>query len=130
MTVLRVEVDEVRENEIAARLTNQIDRLAHAVRIRLGADLRTDPDTIEDVGDLSECDHMLPRLRHALDRRLSRRRHREVFPVRGSLEATFACSDKRPGDDPSEVVLAAHELARDRTDPPQLLDRNDLFVCG
>ena len=39
----------------------EVDRLAHAVGVRLGADLRADADAVEDVGDLAEADHLASR---------------------------------------------------------------------
>ncbi len=55
--VFRVEIDEVREDEIRVGLPHQVDGLAHAVGIRFRADLRVDTDTVEDVADLPEADY-------------------------------------------------------------------------
>src|SRR5436190_9684962 len=128
MTELRIEIDEVRENERCIRLPDQIDRLAHAIGIRLGADLAVDAHAIEDVGDFAEADDLLTCFVNALDDRLASRPNRKILAIRGALEMSLARADKRPGDDATHVVLAAHHLARDRADAPQLLDRNHFFV--
>ena len=44
------------------------------------------------------------------------------------LKCPLPRAEERPRDDAADVVLAAHQLARDRADAPQLLDRNDLLV--
>src|SRR5438105_9900009 len=128
MSVFRIEVHEIREDEWRVRLLHQIDRLAHAVGVRFGADLTVDADAIEDVGDFTECDDLPAGLLGPLDDRLASWPDGEVLPVRRSLEMAAARSDKWPRDDASDVVFAAHDLARDRADSPQLFDRDDLFV--
>src|ERR1051326_3167018 len=104
MAVLRVEVDEVREDEIGVTISHQVDRLPHAVGVRLGADLLADPDAIEDVGDLAEADDELSGVVDALDHRLAGGADAEVLPVRGPLELPLAWADERPRDDAADVV--------------------------
>src|SRR5581483_11497682 len=114
------EVDEVREDEARVRFAHEVDRLAHAVGIRLGPDLLVDADAIEDVGDLPEADHTPAVLRCALDDRLARRLHREILAIRGALEGALPRTDERARDDAADVVLAPHQLARHGTDAPEL----------
>ena len=90
MAVLRIEVDEVREDEIGVRLADQIDRLAHAVGVVLGADLLRDADAVEDVGDLAEADDLLAGVEGALDDGQAGRPDGEVLAVRGALEVSLA----------------------------------------
>src|SRR5207302_3519197 len=99
----------------------------HPVGVRLGANLLVDADAIEDVGDFSETDDLFAGFVRALDDRLAGRSHGEVLAIRRSLEVTAPGADKRQRDDASDVVLAPHQLPRDRADLPQLLNRNDLL---
>src|SRR5436853_7300318 len=105
MAVLRVEVDEVREDEVGVRLANEIDGLAHAVGVRLGADLGVDADAIEDVGNLAEADDLAAGVVRALDDGLAGRPHAEVLAIRGSLEVALAGADERTGDDAPDGVF-------------------------
>ena len=128
MAVLRIKVDKIREDELRVGFLHQLDRLSHAVGIRIRADLAIDADAIEDVGDFSESDDLLARLVRAFDDCLTGRPHGKILSIRGALEVTASAADKRPGDDASDVVLAVHHLASNRTDPPELFDGNHLFV--
>src|SRR5436305_1717012 len=120
MSVLRIEVDEIREDQAGVRIANEIDRLVHAVGVRLAANLFVDADAIEDVGDLADAKYFSPRLVRALEDSLAGGRHGEVLAIRSALEVPGSRSDERTRDDAADVVLTAHQLACDRANAPQL----------
>ncbi len=130
MAVLRVEIDEVREDERGVRAGRQLGRLRHAVGVRLAPDLLVDPDAVEDVGDLADADDLPARAPHAIEDGLAGRSHGEIATVRRSGEPSLARPDERSRDDAADVVLSPHQLAGDGADPPELLDRDHVLVSG
>src|SRR5438128_11227304 len=88
VAVLRIEVDEIREEELRVGSLHQFDRFSHAVGIRFRADLAIDADAIEDVGDFSQSDDLLARLVRAFDDCLTGPPRGKILSIRGSLEVT------------------------------------------
>ena len=113
MTPLRVEVDEIDEDEPAVRRC--LERLEEKVDIAvvaLALALRPCVAMGENVADLPYRDDRAARLSRPLQEIAVRRGNREILAMRGADEVLGASADEGPRDDAPDVERIA-ETARD-----------------
>ena len=122
-----VRLDEIREHETLVEFVQEPLGLVDALDVRASRMRLVDVDAGEDVPDLPDRVHLIPRLAH--ERQIVRLLglQRPVVPVRRA-HVVARLTFERPCDDAPDRVLARQDLARDLASPVELLERNRVDV--
>ena len=124
-----VRLDEVREHEPVVELLQEPLRLVDAVDVRPRRVGLVDVDAGEDVSDLADRVHLVPRLAH--ERQVVRRGRlqRPVVTV-GRSHVVSGLALERARDDAAHSVVAGQDLAGDLAPFVELLERDRVDVRG
>src|SRR6266851_1872926 len=100
VTVQRVAVHEVRENEAALDFLHLTSYLIHSLVVARGVKRACDAAAGKQIRDLSNRDHRVRRRLQSIEERLAWRRQRVVPAVRRPPEGTAGawCADEWPGN--------------------------------